>query len=96
MQVNIAVPFPEGRMVYDYVVDRAKLKWMPWLDRLVSRSLDLDVEYSSIIVPTMDTLRYTYLLDVLVQHHHHCLFVGPTGTGKTVRQIELSFCREFD
>eukprot|EP00878_Enallax_costatus_P036086 GHUV01040379.1.p1 GENE.GHUV01040379.1~~GHUV01040379.1.p1 ORF type:complete len:366 (+),score=115.95 GHUV01040379.1:942-2039(+) len=32
----------------------------------------------------MDTLRYTYLLDVLVRHHHHCLFVGPTGTGKTV------------
>jgi dynein heavy chain len=23
-------------------------------------------------------------LDSLVRHHHHCLFVGPTGTGKTV------------
>lgn len=31
-----------------------------------------------------DTLRYTYLLDALVRHHHHCLLVGPTGTGKTV------------
>jgi Cdc6-like AAA superfamily ATPase len=34
--------------------------------------------------PAADTLRYTYLLDTLVRHHHHCLFVGPTGTGKTV------------
>jgi hypothetical protein len=31
-----------------------------------------------------DTLRYTYLLDALVRHHHHSLLVGPTGTGKTV------------
>lgn len=30
-----------------------------------------------------DTLRYTYLLDSLVRHHHHCLLVGPSGTGKT-------------
>jgi hypothetical protein len=72
--------------VYDFVVDRTKLKWVPWLDRLESKALDTDAEYSSIIVPTMDTLRYTYLLDALVQHKHHCLFVGPTGTGKTVRR----------
>jgi hypothetical protein len=28
--------------------------------------------------------RYTYLLDKLVTHGMHTLFVGPTGTGKTV------------
>jgi dynein heavy chain len=86
LQVPIFVQFPEGRLVYDFVLDRSKLKWVPWLDRLESKALDTDAEYSSIIVPTMDTLRYTYLLDALVQHKHHCLFVGPTGTGKTVRR----------
>lgn len=84
LQVHIAVPFPDGKLVYDYVLDSTKLKWIPWLDRLESKALDTDDEYSSIIVPTMDTLRYTHLLDVLVQHKHHCLLVGPTGTGKTV------------
>ncbi|KAF6266164.1 dynein heavy chain 9 [Scenedesmus sp. NREL 46B-D3] len=83
-EVPVSVQFPEGRLVYDFVLDRSKLKWVPWLDRLESKALDTDAEYSSIIVPTMDTLRYTYLLDALVQHKHHCLFVGPTGTGKTV------------
>lgn len=87
VQVKITIPVPEGKLVYDYVLDRTKLKWIPWLETLESKTLDVDADYSSIIVPTMDTLRYTYLLDVLVQHKHHCLFVGPTGTGKTVSRF---------
>jgi dynein heavy chain len=43
------------------------------------RPLDVEAEYTSIIVPTVDTIRYTYLLDKLVTHNMHCLFVGPTG-----------------
>ena len=34
--------------------------------------------------PTIDSIRYTYYLDLLVQQHKHVLFTGNTGTGKTV------------
>ncbi|KAI8464307.1 MAG: dynein heavy chain and region D6 of dynein motor-domain-containing protein [Monoraphidium minutum] len=79
----LTVPFPEGRSVYDYVFDSAKARWQPWTDRLDSRAIPPEAEFTSIIVPTTDTLRYTYLLDVLARAHRHVLFVGPTGTGKT-------------
>jgi dynein heavy chain len=37
--------------------------------------------YNKIIV---DTARYSYLLKVLVEKEKQVLFVGPTGTGKTL------------
>lgn len=39
---------------------------------------------AQIIVPTSDTVRYTYLIDRLMHAGKHVLCVGETGTGKTL------------
>lgn len=52
------MPFPEGKLVYDYVFEPAKMKWGAWLDRLDPKAVaSSDAEYTSIIVPTGEGLR---------------------------------------
>ena len=40
-------------------------------------------QVSDLIIPTADTVRQTFFLDVYVTHEVPLLFVGPTGTGKS-------------
>eukprot|EP01135_Chromosphaera_perkinsii_P003458 Nk52_evm27s243 gene=Nk52_evmTU27s243 len=80
------IHLPPDGLVYDYqFVKEDKGKWVPWTAQLQSDlSFPNDAEVSSIMVPTIDTVRYTYLMDILIRHGHHVLIVGPTGTGKSV------------
>lgn len=42
------------------------------------------MQVRNIMIATVDTLRYTYVLDLCVRNGFPCLFVGPTGVGKSV------------
>ena len=46
--------------------------------------LDPAMQYSDIIVPTIDTIRASYLIELLLTNNKQVLCVGPTGTGKTL------------
>ncbi|KAL0188372.1 hypothetical protein M9458_015471, partial [Cirrhinus mrigala] len=39
--------------------------------------------FYKIMVPTVDTVRYHYLVKALVSAQHPVLLTGPVGTGKT-------------
>ena len=41
-----------------------------------------DAKFRQIIVPTVDTVRYGYLLDKTLRNGSPLLVVGPTGTGE--------------
>jgi dynein heavy chain len=38
---------------------------------------------NEIIVTTVDSIRYGYMLEMFITNEIRSLFVGPTGTGKT-------------
>jgi dynein heavy chain len=69
--------------VYDFVFDKPSGKWVAWVKTREETPIPEGAQYTDIIVPTVDTIRYTFLIDVFVNARVNFLFVGPTGTGKT-------------
>ncbi|KAF6263196.1 dynein heavy chain 8 [Scenedesmus sp. NREL 46B-D3] len=69
--------------VYDYKFDRGSCSWVPWMDTMPALAIPPGAGFSDIMVPTKDSARYTYLLDLAIQHRQPLLMVGPSGTGKT-------------
>ncbi|KAM4652007.1 dynein axonemal heavy chain 1 [Discoglossus pictus] len=91
--------FPDTGLVYDYRLEDAgissaaeeeeeettkKISWVTWMDTSAPFIVAPDITYSDIIVPTMDTVRMSYLLGMLLSNKKPVLCVGPTGTGKTL------------
>jgi dynein heavy chain len=82
-KVTKLIPDANGATVYDFVFDKATGQWAKWTATQEDAPIAEEATYTSIIVPTVDTIRYTYLIDTFVLHQKNFLFVGPTGTGKT-------------
>ncbi|XP_069580748.1 dynein axonemal heavy chain 12 [Brachyistius frenatus] len=79
-------PMDEKGLVYDYFYEfKGKGKWLHWNNAIKDVNLgDKNTKVQEIIVPTIDTVRYTYLMDLCITYGVPSLFVGPTGTGKSV------------
>ncbi|XP_019508320.1 PREDICTED: dynein heavy chain 12, axonemal [Hipposideros armiger] len=78
--------FDEKGLVYDYMYElKNRGRWVHWTELIKSTNLgNKRVKIQDIIVPTMDTIRYTFLMNLSITYAKPLLFVGPTGTGKSV------------
>ena len=77
-------PFPKNDTVYDFIFLWDTKKWVPWMTIIEKFEIDNKLSFSEIIVPTADSVRNTYLMDLLLSNDKHVLMVGNTGTGKTI------------
>jgi dynein heavy chain len=75
---------PSEGLIFDYLYDTLKCEWVPWMDTVSPYEYDSSASFAELIIPTPDSIRYTYLLETLVLHDKHVIMTGPTGTGKTV------------
>ncbi|KAG7245081.1 hypothetical protein INR49_023647, partial [Caranx melampygus] len=84
--------FPERGSVYDYYFHKDRQgQWNVWTDSITNEenAIPDGANVSDLIIPTMETARQLFFLRTYLAHEIPMLFVGPTGTGKSV--INKSF-----
>ncbi|CAM9165960.1 unnamed protein product, partial [Chrysoparadoxa australica] len=81
---GLTVRLPPTGMVYDYFVEVTTKEFAPWsgiVAPFVYNPLD---SYFQMVVPTVDTTRFSYLFSRLISQNKPAFVTGMTGTGKTV------------
>jgi dynein heavy chain len=75
---------PHRGDVFDYCIDETVGEFVTWNKNLVDFTYNPATPFFNILVPTTDTTKYTFLLDVLFRQNRNVLLMGSTGVGKTV------------
>ena len=77
---------PGGGTVFDYYLDLkdSEARFKEWTEIVPSFTYDDSVPYFSLMVPTIDTCRFSYVMKTLITVDKPCFITGVTGTGKTV------------
>ncbi|XP_055507859.1 dynein axonemal heavy chain 3 [Leucoraja erinacea] len=78
--------FPERGTVYDYYFKKVGSgQWTLWTDYITTENeIPSGAKVSDLIIPTVETARQTFFLEVYISHKIPLLLLGPTGTGKSV------------
>ncbi|KAK7101371.1 hypothetical protein V1264_019760 [Littorina saxatilis] len=80
---KLEVAYPTDNTVFDfYYEQKSKGSFRHWND-LIKHSDVTGTNVREMLVQTMDTSRYTYIMDMCITRNIPLLFVGPTGTGKS-------------
>ncbi|TPP46731.1 Dynein heavy chain and region D6 of dynein motor family protein [Leishmania donovani] len=75
---------PEARTLFDYYFDLQDSRWKPWKVLVKPFQRKPGQPFSSLLVSTVDTERNMWLLNRIVLNRSPVLFVGESGTAKTV------------
>eukprot|EP00667_Euglena_gracilis_P000018 EG_transcript_18 len=83
-EMEAVCTFPGFGLCHDFCVDAQLRRLVPWESRVPTYTHDPRKPFFQILVPTVDTERYAFLLEVLLAARKPVLFNGPTGVGKSV------------
>jgi dynein heavy chain len=71
--------------VYDFWIDFSSYNLVDWSAKLPDRfEYNPSIPYFQILVPTVDTVRYAYMMNILSKYGKPVLYNGVTGVGKSV------------
>lgn len=86
---KISKSLPDRGTLYDYnfTVKEKEGEWILWTDQISPEERELiskSKKPQELTIPTIDTVRYKFLLNLNILSDIPTLFCGPTGTGKSI------------
>ena len=75
---------PGAGTAFDYFVNVKESRFQDWSSIVPAFKYNETLPYFSLMVPTVDTCRYSYVMKTLLTVDKPCFITGVTGTGKTV------------
>lgn len=74
-----------GASCFDcYLETKKELRFFPWTQKIDEFVYERDTPFFSLLVPTIDTVRNAYCLELLLEKEKPCFFTGVSGVGKSV------------
>ena len=95
-QENLSLPpIQEDETIFEYLVDDQG-EWQHWREKVEEYIYPPDSvpEYASILVPNVDNVRTTFLIDTIAKQSKAVLLIGEQGTAKTV--MIKGFASKYD
>jgi len=80
---------PSAGDVHDYFLALPDREFRPWKEVMSEFSYDAKTPFFSMLVPTVDTVRYAYLLQKSLEVSKPMLITGHSGVGKSVVIVNL-------
>ncbi|KAA0703060.1 Dynein beta chain, ciliary [Triplophysa tibetana] len=77
------VKFPAQGSVFDYYLDPRSRRFLLWTDRVPAFEMEPDTPVQAVLVPTMETVRLQYFMEMLLESSQPLMLVGGAGTGKS-------------
>ena len=87
-------PAQEGETLFEHYVDLNSMQWEPWRPPAWEYPNTETLDFSNLLVPTMDSTRAIFILEHLHSIAYPTLMVGGPGTAKT--SAALMFFSTFD
>ena len=78
-----SIKFPSQGTVFDYFIRSEDKKFVQWSEMMVKPEFDPELPLQACLVPTTETVRVRYWMDLLMNAGQPVMLVGPPGTGKT-------------
>lgn len=82
-----SVKLPHSNTMFDFYYDATKKEptYIPWADRVPAFEYDPSLPYFQLMVPTVDTYKHSFILDMLYTYSSKpVFFTGVSGVGKSV------------